>query len=293
MVVTITHGGVGGGIDITYDTWDGVAWYTEYFSYCWNGHSFNPHEPWQGCTCCWCFVNDGWPAITDAASTFPVTGLQPGHELVMSLGCFSNLNAGDVYGMKYIGTGMSCTQTATAAVAGVGFYWFGVGLRFFEITCGGNYCSYAIASGATCVCCQFTVCTFNHNDWYSGNNPGYLWIDGENLYFTSCWFYKHCVKNDGSTYGSVSTDYAGEIWVPDTANAKYLMYVDESGDIRRTVNGDTLGWRCCDQMPGSGLANGYLWTPSSSDFNRHALFFINYSGQKVRLGNGFRDDNCY
>lgn len=291
MVISITNCGVGGGLSIRYVVCCAPGCcVNQDFDFCWNGHTFNPTEPWKGCTLV------GWstssmPSVFDATSNFDASSLSNGHELVIGLALFGGYSVGNVVGIKYSDNGgMICQWSYTIQSAG-GCYltWAGMGIRDWEFDNNSNFCFHAFATGVACVCCGFNICNLAFS-CYAPGKMGSIWVSGENIWYIDAgWCRAHCMKHDGSTYGSGET--AGHIWVPNVANAKYLSYVDEYGDVRNTQNGDTCGWRNCDGQPSGGHTSGHIW--AENNFNDSGLMFINYCGCQVRIGNGFRDGNCY
>lgn len=100
------------------------------------------------------------------------------------------------------------------------------------------------------------------------------------------------ILHDGSTYGSAGVANAGAIWVESGGGCR-LYYVDASGCIRRTKQGDSIGYNNYDAMPcnaGAGKS-GYIWAQSA--FNDHDIFFFDSTGQKIRIGVGYLYGDCY
>ena len=120
-------------------------------------------------------------------------------------------------------------------------------------------------------------------------SEGDIWVDGQNIHFI-CWDgHEIIIANDGVNYGNAGGTTTGSIWVPNISSANYLCYVDFSGYIRHTKNGDTGGWAGYDGVGTSGHTPGYIWVESG--FNATYLMFINNDGWQVRLSSGYMFGN--
>ena len=117
-------------------------------------------------------------------------------------------------------------------------------------------------------------------------HEGMIWVDGQNIHFISWLGVEIIVANDGVNYGNAGGTTTGSIWVPDTPGATYLCYVDFSGFIRHTKNGDTAGWAGMSGLPSSGHIPGYIWAQGGGGDYTY-IMFINYDGNQVRLSSGY------
>ena len=263
-------------------------------NYCWDGYSFFPTYGYQG------WVNDSFcvntPSMLNTHSTYDHTNYYPGHESVFhwDFFCYCDCFCGIICHRFYdpcgnLVTNYSYWYNASPPPTYYSQTWFWVGwginnTSLDEIYINGRYCS-CVTTGTTglpsftdysCVCC-LDVCRLCHV-----YTPGYVWVEGENIWFISglCW--QNCIKHDGSST-FVGTAHAGSIWV---GTGNYLEYVDCSGYKRKTHVGDPYGvdggthYCCCDVGSGN---KGFFWDRDNWAF----LYFINCSGKMIRLGNGF------
>lgn len=264
------------------------------WNYCWHAHTYNPPLPWYGCCC---VPNTLSYTLFNACSNFNAVNFYPGIELVMGVADYGCVESDCTVGTKYVYSGTVLSQFTYTAPAGLHYYvWHGMGIKpncGCEIYTNGTYCFIAIACGASDCCCTFTVSNLDAGRLCCNYAPGAIWIEGDSIWYVPKYGWKTCICNDGSCYGSTTSDRRGAIWVPSSANVNYLEYIDESCILRRTHNGDICGWCGCDGMPSTpgSTKSGFIW--AECGFNGHALMFINCSGQKVRIGAGYLNGNEY
>jgi len=269
----------------------------------WYGHIFGPSYSDQNF-----IIGTGWYDTVGAylsTSSFDHSNLWPGHESAFGVAViqFPGDESG-TYTFKAIHKDGSTIHTITTNYSGNGdpginfqyFSWIGLGLRkpdllksYREIDEDGTY-SYTV-SGDVTGSVNYTVSNIDLSRYtlYNTSDIGKIKINGDNLNYICEYGYNHIVNHDGSTYGNVGTQYAGQIWVPDGASGlAYLNYVDSSGNIRRTKNGDKY-----DNGEGYGTAlgakvgittlsnSGYIWI----QYDR--IEFVAADGTCYRIGNGY------
>lgn len=277
-----------------------------------HGHCFNPDPSITGTGD---YTDTG--SLEDAgiysdSTVFSIPQHRPGHEVVIAHAkLFGDIDAG-ILKIEFKDTDniVFFSYSSPIPFLGVGdwiYNWAYIGVRpaskgqMNEINKNGVYkaeASYTVNGDWSPTHFQsinFTVSNLVESSLTlidTGSEPrktGYFWVDdGFNparLSYISQLGTKHNIRSDGTNYGFVGTNYKGYVWVPETANAKYLEYVDAGGYKRRTINGDTVGYNGTDGMPRTNTSDrGAIFAQSS--FNWHALFFVNYSGQTVRLAQG-------
>jgi len=271
-----------------------------------NGRSFNPPDN---------YPTNTWANVWGATSTFDLTNFWVGNEVALAfIGIY--VSPGD----SYAGYAEWCWFRGAS---NYGFYdrYFNIdggasgfcawgfaytGVKPFcdaEICCNGQYCvktcleDIGYSTACFCICClqSCRLCK------YPASAAGSIWVQDTCLGYTpvgcSNWpgypcTWRSIILNDGLTHGGAGINKAGSIWVESGGGCR-LYWVDCNGCIRRSKQGDSLGYHCYDAMPcnaGAGKA-GYIW--AQSGFQDDAIFFIDSTGQKIRIGVGYLYGDCY
>lgn len=236
--------------------------------------------------------------IVNELYSYDLTDFYPGHEVLL---CYSRITGpyagGTVYqewkrpsGQLYFAWSKYIPPLAGGAWK---YLWSYTGIKkYYEIDSNGDYTVDLWIPGETNPTCTFTIANLDSAKmtFHDYNQRGYLWVEGDNLVFISHYRTKHFIKNDGVNYGS-APGKAGHIWVPSTAGAKYLCYVDASEIKRRTHNADDEGWKGYDGVGTTGHSPGYIW--AQEEFNGSCLMFIDQGGKQFRISNGYLYGNEY
>lgn len=281
--------------------------------YCYmvHGHSFNPPMCSDFQTA---FTSGSNAGVVGSATCFDLSNFWAGHEVATAFSHANGSTSGACLRERwYDATGLLFDYMFSFSLPGGGDSWMFsyIGIKNAwdgrEITLVGNYCvcHELCEPGCVVASCLIGFCTCLmpacHQYKYATGSPapgycaheGFMWVDGEYMWFMNASGNKVPILHDGSTYGVGSCP--GMVWLPDTAGAKYLMYIDCSCTIRRTHNADSIGWCGCDGQPSSPGTSyaGFTWGVGYSGFNQHTFMFINCDGQLLRMGNGYVFGNEY
>lgn len=280
-----------------------------------DGHSFNPPDL-------------SWPTpchvgIYGAQNVWDLTCYWVGHEAVLNLNCVMV-----ACGCSYSGYLEMCwlrgaawyflydyyINISSSYDSGTGAWtcewmstWSYSGIKPFcqaEICCNGtDYCvktcleAIGYCTHYFCTCClqACRLCNYPQNAassiWLCGTCLGYTPVGCSNWPSYPC-TWRSVILHDGSTHGSAGVAKAGSFWVESGGGCR-LYWVDCDGCIRRSKQGDSIGYRGYDGMPSNvGVPKaGYIWAQSA--FQDDAIFFIDSTGQKIRIGPGDLYGDCY